>query len=129
MTPTNDEMAEVLRPIAPPRVIEGVYNDDQYARILRMIQTKGPWPTITAHHFDTVEELVATSTGVVPEGLELTLDDVATGPERICTALTKEGGVQFLTLEFAQPSFAVNDGDGYAFTVPGSDATLEVVVP
>lgn len=49
------------------------------------------------------------------------------GPERICTALVKEGGVQFLTLEFGLPSFAV-DG-GYAFTVPGSDAALDVVVP
>ena len=44
-----------------------------------MIKAEGPWPTITAHHFDTVEELVATSTGIVPEGLDLTLDDIATG--------------------------------------------------
>ena len=28
-----------------------------------MIQREGPWPTITAHHFDTVEELLATSNG------------------------------------------------------------------
>lgn len=78
MAPTNEEMDLILRPVAPPRVIEGVYTDDQFDRIVRMIQTKGPWPTITAHHFDTVEELIATSTGVVPEGLNLTLDDVAT---------------------------------------------------
>lgn len=57
------------------------------------------------------------------------LDDQGnpTGPERICTALVKEGGVQFLTLLFDLPSFGVEDG--YAFTVPGSDATLDVVVP
>ena len=42
------------------------------------MKTRGPWPTITSHHFETVEELVATSTGVVPEGLDLTLDDIAT---------------------------------------------------
>ena len=54
-------------------------------------------------------------------------DGNPTGPERICTALTKEGGVQFLTLVFDLPSFAVEEG--YAFTVPGSDATLDVVVP
>lgn len=53
--------------------------------------------------------------------------DQPTGPEQICSALVEEGAVQFLTLEFAQPSFAVEDG--YAFTVPGSDATLDVVVP
>lgn len=57
------------------------------------------------------------------------VDGEAVGPARICTALTKEGGVQFLTLKFDLPSFAVNDGEGYTFTVPGSDASLEVVVP
>ena len=67
-----------MQPIAPPRIVEGVYSDDQVARIWGVIREHGPWPTITAHHFDTVEELVATSTGVVPEGLTLTLDDVAT---------------------------------------------------
>ena len=50
-----------------------------------------------------------------------------TGPERICTALGGPGSAQFLTLEFALPSAAVEGG--YAFTVPGSDATLPVVVP
>jgi hypothetical protein len=72
------QMADALRPAAPPRVLEAVYRDDQHARMLEVIKRHGPWPTITSHHFDTVEELVATSTGVVPEGLELTLDDVAT---------------------------------------------------
>jgi hypothetical protein len=60
-------------------VVEGVYTDDQYERMLGVVKAEGPWPTITAHHFDTVEELVATSTGVVPAGLDLTLDDIATG--------------------------------------------------
>jgi hypothetical protein len=62
-------------------------------------------------------------------GMNPRLDDDGqpTGPERICTALTEEGGVQFLTLIFDLPSFAT-DG-GYEFSVPGSDATLEVVVP
>lgn len=67
-----------LRPVAPPRVVEGVYSEDQVDRIWGVLRDHGPWPTITAHHFDTVEELIATSTGVVPEGLDLTLDDVAT---------------------------------------------------
>ncbi|NND74359.1 MAG: hypothetical protein HKN44_05080, partial [Ilumatobacter sp.] len=48
-------------------------------------------------------------------------------PERICTALVDEGGVQLLTIEFDRPSIAVQSG--YQFTVPGSDASLEVVVP
>lgn len=54
-------------------------------------------------------------------------DGVPLGPERLCTALTDEGGSQLLTVVFDRPTFAV-DG-GYAFTVPGTDAALEVVVP
>jgi prepilin signal peptidase PulO-like enzyme (type II secretory pathway) len=59
------------------------------------------------------------------------LDDngQALGPEQICTALVKPDSVQLLTLEFARPSWAVKDEGGYAVTVPGSDARLDVVVP
>jgi hypothetical protein len=74
------QMNDALRPVAPPRVLEAVYTDDQHARILDVIRRHGPWPTITAHHFDTVEELVATSSGPMREGEagSLTLDDIAT---------------------------------------------------
>ncbi|MCD9624308.1 hypothetical protein [Rhabdothermincola salaria] len=73
----EDQMNQALRPIAPPRLLEGVYTDDQYGRLLDVVKQKGPWPTIQAHHFKTVEELIATVTGVVPEGHGLTLDDIA----------------------------------------------------
>ena len=74
------QMNEALRPVAPPRVLDGVYSDDQFERIVGVIQREGPWPTITAHHFDTVEELVATSSGPMRDGElgSLTLDDVST---------------------------------------------------
>jgi hypothetical protein len=52
---------------------------------------------------------------------------VPLGPERLCTALVEEGGVQFLTVELERPSFAVEEG--FAFTVAGSDAELQVIVP
>ena len=52
---------------------------------------------------------------------------VALGPERLCTALVEEGGTQLLTVLIDRPSFAVEEG--FAFTVAGSDAELEVVVP
>ena len=57
------------------------------------------------------------------------LDDqgAPVGPETICSALVDESGVQFLTVKFDLPSFAV-DG-GYAFDVAGTDASLDVVVP
>lgn len=72
-------MNEILRPVAPPQVLEGVYSDDQHARMLDVIKRNGPWRTITADHFDTVEELMATSNGGVPDDFNLTLDDMATG--------------------------------------------------
>jgi hypothetical protein len=78
---TDEELQrlnQILRPIAPPRVIDGVYSDDQHQRIVDVIKRNGPWPTITAHHFNTVEELMATSNGGMPENLDLTLDDIAT---------------------------------------------------
>ena len=73
-------MNEILRPVSPPRILDGVYSDDQHRRMLDVVQRGGPWPTITAHHFETVEELVATSSGPMRdgEGIDLTLDDVAT---------------------------------------------------
>jgi hypothetical protein len=46
--------------------------------MLNVIKGHGPWPTIAAHHFDTIEELVATSNGGVPGTIDYTLDDIAT---------------------------------------------------
>jgi len=79
--PLSDDLRrlnEVLRPVAAPRVLDGVYTDDQYERLLRLVQSRGPWPTIMAHHFNTVEELMATSNAGAADKAGLTLDDVAT---------------------------------------------------
>lgn len=47
----------------------------------------------------------------------------------VCTQLAEPGGVQFLTLIFDKPTFAVPD-TAHRFTVPGVDAAvLDVVVP
>ena len=59
-------------------VLDGVYTDDQYERLMRVIKRNGPWPTITAHHFNTVEELMATSNGGMTADIKVTLDDLAT---------------------------------------------------
>jgi len=71
------ELARVLTPVAPPRVIEGVYTDDEYTRLFDVVKQHGPWPNIASHHFETVDELIATVTGVVPKDHGLTLDDIA----------------------------------------------------
>ena len=55
------------------------------------------------------------------------VDGQPVGPERLCTALVDDGGAQLLTIVFNRPSIALEDG--YEFTVAGSNATLEVVVP
>jgi hypothetical protein len=82
----------ILRPVSEPRVLEGLYTDDQYERLLGVIERNGPWPTITAHHFDTVEELLATSNGgTVPAG-GVTLDDVATAHFR---GILGKGSISF----------------------------------
>ncbi len=77
-----EQLARVLTPVAPPRILEDVYTEDQYERMLRVIQRGGPWPSIIAEHFQSVEEVIATTTGVVPEDHGLTLDDIATAQFR-----------------------------------------------
>ena len=70
------DLAERLRPVAPPRVIEDVYTEDQHRRLLAIARDHGPWPLILAHHFKTPEEVFATASGVVPEGIVPTWDMV-----------------------------------------------------
>ena len=78
MSDDLQKLNRILRPAAQPRVLERVYTDDQYERLMGVIKRNGPWPTITAHHFNTVEELMATSNGGATGALNLTLDDLAT---------------------------------------------------
>ncbi|MGW0664203.1 hypothetical protein [Streptodolium elevatio] len=77
MTADNLRLNEVLRPAAPPRIVQDLYSDAQHERILDVLKTHGPWPTIAAHHFDTIEELVATSNTGTADQVDFTLDDIA----------------------------------------------------
>src|SRR4051794_34275970 len=74
----RQRLNQILRPVAPPRVLEGVYTDDQHGRLLDVVKRNGPWQTITGQTFDTIEELMATSNGGMPDNVDLTLDDIAT---------------------------------------------------
>lgn len=64
----------VIRPVAEPRIIDDVYSSDQYDRLLSLIREQAPWKMILALHFKSPEEVVATTSGSVPEGVELTWD-------------------------------------------------------
>jgi len=70
----KNDLADRFRPVAPPQVLDRVYSDDQYNRLIGVVRDHGPWPMILAHHFKTPEEVVATSSGEVPEGVTLTWD-------------------------------------------------------
>lgn len=70
----NKELAARFRPVAPPRIIEGAYTEDQHRRLLGVVRERGPWPLILAHHFKTPEEVIATTSGVRPEGFVATWD-------------------------------------------------------
>ena len=76
------DIAQVLRPVAPPLVVGDVYTDDQYERMVKVIKGNGPWQSIIAQHFDTVDEVIATTTGTISEGHGMTLDDIATAQFR-----------------------------------------------
>ncbi|WP_116364078.1 hypothetical protein [Parahaliea mediterranea] len=68
------ERAKVFRPVAEPRIIEGVYSEDQHQRLLDVVRRNGPWTLIISQHFKSAEELIATTSGSLPEGVEPSLD-------------------------------------------------------
>jgi len=68
------ERAKIFCPVAEPRVIEGVYSEDQHRRLLEIVHDNGPWSLIISQHFKSAEELIATTSGSLPEGVEPTLD-------------------------------------------------------
>ena len=67
-------LSDILRPAAPPRVVENVYTDDQLRRLLDVVHSQGSWKLIIAQHFANAEELIATMSGSFPDGFTPTLD-------------------------------------------------------
>lgn len=66
--------ASHFRPVAPPQVIENAFTPDQHARMLDVVRRNGPWSLILAQHFKSPEEVIATTSGMVPEGFTPTWD-------------------------------------------------------
>ena len=68
------DIASTFLPMAPPQVIEGTYSEDQHSRLLAIARQAGPWQLILAQSFKAPEEVFATTTGSVPEGIDITWD-------------------------------------------------------
>jgi hypothetical protein len=68
------DAAALFRPVAPPQIIEGAYSADQHRRMLDAVRRHGPWKLIVAHHFKSPEEILATTSGKMPEGFRPTWD-------------------------------------------------------
>lgn len=65
----------LFKPIAEPRIVDDAFSPDQVERLLGLVREEGPWPTIMAHHFKTPEEMIASTSGIVPRGAKLSWDD------------------------------------------------------
>ncbi len=72
---SRQDLSDMLRPVSPPLVIDNVYTSDQYHRMMRVIRENGPWDLILKHHFSSVEEVIATTTGGTDvDASKLTMD-------------------------------------------------------
>lgn len=69
-----DDIAARIRPVAEPVILESAYTQDQHARLIDMVRRNGPWKTILSQHFASAEEVVATMSGSMPEGVKPTFD-------------------------------------------------------
>ena len=63
-----------LKPVAEPQIIEEAFSEDQRARLFDVLRREGPWTTILKQEFDSPEEVIATSSGIIPDGFVATWD-------------------------------------------------------
>lgn len=63
----KEEIASILRPVAPPIVLDKVHDDGVYDRLMNVVRTQGPWPLVVAHHFKTGQELMAAMSGTIDD--------------------------------------------------------------
>lgn len=68
-------MNATIKPFAPPEIVDDVYSDDQYHRLVTAVRTHGPWKLVMAHHFTSPEQIVATQSGELPDGEEVKIED------------------------------------------------------
>ena len=68
------EQGSIIRPVAEPVVLDAVYSEDQHRRLVNVVREHGPWSLILAQHFASADEVLATMSGSMPEGIEPTMD-------------------------------------------------------
>jgi hypothetical protein len=93
----NVELANSLRPVSEPRLLDNIYTDDQHRRLVEVVRREGPWKLILAQHFASAEEVVATLSGNMPEGVTPTFDMFLTTHFR--GYLGEHGTCYYLVLE------------------------------
>lgn len=60
--------AALIRPISEPRRLDNVYEEQDFRRVLAAVRQNAPWPTTLGLYFKTTEELIATTSGIIPDG-------------------------------------------------------------
>lgn len=70
----SDDIAARIRPVAEPQIIENAYTPDQHQRMVQAVRQMGPLKTILSQHFASPEEVIATMSGAMPEGVTPTFD-------------------------------------------------------
>lgn len=68
------DMRNPFRPFAPPHMVDDVYTTDQHRRLVQVIRENGPWRQIMANVFSSPEELLASTSGTLPDGVEPSFD-------------------------------------------------------
>ncbi len=66
--------APLLRPVAEPQILENAFTEDQHRRMFDVVRRHGPWSLILAQHFKSPEEVVAATSGSLPDGVHPTWD-------------------------------------------------------
>lgn len=69
----REEISRRLRPVRPPRPVDDVLEPAQLDVVLDLMRAHGPWDPILKHHFASIEELVATTSGGAPVDVGATL--------------------------------------------------------
>jgi len=93
MSPEHrEEISRRLRPARPPRVVDDALDAAQLATVLKLMRSHGPWDTILKHHFASIEELIATTSGGAAVDPHAALDYVLTPTFR---GFLATGGVCF----------------------------------